>query len=112
MERVRAHPAEPGRTLDARGDRVDGDSGRRLCGVPRGQAGLRLGHARNPKKQAKAEARYPPDRRTERVKEYFRSALGGATAEEYEARLKEASTKLGVAGPEAPAERRRTAGTE
>jgi hypothetical protein len=32
---------------------------------------------RRPKKQAKAEARFPPDRRTERFKEAFRDIVGG-----------------------------------
>ncbi|HEU4393279.1 MAG TPA: hypothetical protein VFR04_06545 [Solirubrobacterales bacterium] len=34
---------------------------------------------RRPKKQAKAEARFPPDRRTERVKDAFRDIVGGKT---------------------------------
>ncbi len=45
--------------------------------------------ARNPGKQAKAERRFRSDRRTERLKERFRDAVGGATGEEYEARLTE-----------------------
>jgi hypothetical protein len=43
--------------------------------------------ARNPEKQARSEARFPPDRRTERVKRLVRDALGGAPQEEYEAKL-------------------------
>jgi hypothetical protein len=42
---------------------------------------------RNPRKQERAEARFPPDRRTERFKERVRDLIGGVTAEEYEARL-------------------------
>jgi hypothetical protein len=42
---------------------------------------------RNPAKQAKAEHRFPPDRRTERLKEGLRTALGGSTEEEYEAKI-------------------------
>ena len=36
---------------------------------------------RRPKKQAKAEARFHPDRRTERFKEAFRDAVGGKPSE-------------------------------
>jgi hypothetical protein len=36
---------------------------------------------RRPKKQAKAEARFPPDRRTERFKEAFRDIVGGKPSE-------------------------------
>jgi hypothetical protein len=36
---------------------------------------------RNPKKQAKAEGRFPPDRRTERFKEAFRDIVGGKPSE-------------------------------
>lgn len=42
---------------------------------------------RNPAKQAKAEQRFRPDRRTERFKEAFRDAVGGAPSEVYEAKL-------------------------
>jgi hypothetical protein len=35
---------------------------------------------RRPKKQARAEARFPPDRRTERFKNAFRDLVGGAPA--------------------------------
>jgi hypothetical protein len=40
-----------------------------------------------PHKQAKAEQRFRPDRRTELLKERVRDAIGGVTGEEYEARL-------------------------
>lgn len=36
---------------------------------------------RRPKKQAKAEGRFPPDRRTERFKEAFRDIVGGKPSE-------------------------------
>ena len=36
---------------------------------------------RNPKKQAKAEERFPPDRRTERFKNAFRDIVGGKPSE-------------------------------
>jgi hypothetical protein len=42
---------------------------------------------RNPAKQAKAEARFAPGRRTDRFKEKLRDLLGGVTEAEYEARL-------------------------
>ena len=64
---------------------------------------------RDPEKQRRAEARFPPGRRTERVKKRFRDAVGGVTREEYAAR---------IAAREAPSEtvaevraRARAAGT-
>ncbi len=42
---------------------------------------------RNPKKQAKSEQRFRPDRRTERVKERIRDAIGGSTEDEYLAKI-------------------------
>jgi hypothetical protein len=42
---------------------------------------------RNPNKQARAEARFHPGRRTDRFKERLRDLVGGATEEEYEAKL-------------------------
>jgi hypothetical protein len=44
---------------------------------------------RNPKKQTRAESRFRPGRRTDRFKERLRDALGGATEEEYEAKIAE-----------------------
>lgn len=44
---------------------------------------------RKPRKQAKAEARFRPDRRTERIKERFRDAVGGETQAAYQAKLAE-----------------------
>ena len=46
---------------------------------------------RNPRKQAKAEARFRADRRTERVKERVRDAVGGETQADYEAKLRQRS---------------------
>ena len=42
---------------------------------------------RNPRKQAKAEARFQASRRTERLKERFRDTVGGETQAAYEAKL-------------------------
>ena len=42
---------------------------------------------RRPAKQARAEQRFPPDRRTERFKEAFRDAVGGSPEQEYEAKI-------------------------
>jgi len=43
--------------------------------------------ARNPRKQARAGERFRPDRRTERLKEGFRDAVGGTAEEIFEAEL-------------------------
>ena len=49
---------------------------------------------RNPAKQAKAEERFRPERRTEHLKERFRDAVGGKTKEVFEAKLaEEAATR-------------------
>jgi hypothetical protein len=45
-----------------------------------GWARRRYGH-RRPDKQVKAEARFPPDRRTERFKDAFRDIIGGKPSE-------------------------------
>jgi hypothetical protein len=42
---------------------------------------------RNPKKQARAERRFPPDRRTDRVKDRLRDILGGTPEDEYLAKV-------------------------
>jgi hypothetical protein len=42
---------------------------------------------RNPAKQANAEQRFRPDRRTERLKDRFRDAVGGTPTEVYEAKV-------------------------
>ena len=46
---------------------------------------------RQPKKQAKAEERFPPDRRTERFKNAFRDIVGGKPSEGVAARDDEAA---------------------
>jgi lysyl-tRNA synthetase class 2 len=42
--------------------------------------------ARASRKQALAEQRFAPDRRTERLKERFRDAIGGTTSDVFEAK--------------------------
>ena len=42
---------------------------------------------RNPAKQAKSEQRFRPDRRTDRIKDRLRDAIGGSTDEEYLAKI-------------------------
>jgi hypothetical protein len=56
-------------------------------GKPESPWGRRFYGERRPEKQAKALARFHPDRRTERFKQRFRDLVGGATEEEYEAKL-------------------------
>ena len=56
-------------------------------GKPRSPWARRFYGERRPRKQAKAEQRFRPDRRTELLKERVRDAIGGVTGEEYEARL-------------------------
>jgi len=58
-------------------------------GKPGSLWGRRFYGDRNPAKQAKAEARFRPDRRTERFKQRFRDIVGGATEQEYEAKLEQ-----------------------
>ena len=60
-------------------------------GKPHSPWARRFYSDRNPGKQAKAEERFAPDRRTERFKERFRDAVGGSTEEVYEAKLAEHS---------------------
>jgi hypothetical protein len=56
-------------------------------GKPHSSWAKRFYGERNPGKQAKAEARFAPGRRTERFKERVWDAIGGAPEEEYEAKL-------------------------
>jgi hypothetical protein len=42
---------------------------------------------RDPDKQAKAEQRFRPDRRTDRIKDRIRDAIGGSTEQEYLAKI-------------------------
>ncbi len=60
-------------------------------GKPNSPWARRFYGERNPRKQAKAERRFRPDRRTERIKERFRDMVGGVTEQEYQARLKAGS---------------------
>jgi hypothetical protein len=55
---------------------------------------------RRPHKQAKAEARFPPDRRTERFKEAFRDIVGGKPSEGLAAMGDEAAAATREAGAE------------
>lgn len=55
---------------------------------------------RRPKKQARAEARFPPDRRTERFKNAFRDIVGGKPSEGLAAASKEAIAATREAGQE------------
>ncbi len=55
---------------------------------------------RRPRKQAKAEARFPPDRRTERFKEAFRDIVGGKPSEGLAAMGDEAAAATREAGAE------------
>ncbi len=48
---------------------------------------------RDPEKQAKAEARFPPDRRTERFKNAFRDIVGGKPSEGVAAARDEAARR-------------------
>jgi hypothetical protein len=60
-------------------------------GKPHSPWAKRFYSERNPRKQAKAEQRFAPERRTQRFKERFRDAVGGSTEEVYEAKLAEHS---------------------
>ncbi len=55
---------------------------------------------RRPKKQAKSEKRFPPDRRTERFKEAFRDIVGGKPSEGVAAARDEAFAATREAGAE------------
>jgi hypothetical protein len=56
-------------------------------GKPNSPWAKRFYGERNPKKQAKAEQRFRPDRRTERFKEAFRDAIGGSPTDEYDEKV-------------------------
>lgn len=55
---------------------------------------------RNPKKQARSEARFPPDRRTDRFKNAFRDIVGGKPSEGLAAARDEAVAATREAGDE------------
>jgi hypothetical protein len=61
-------------------------------GKPRSPWAKRFYGDRHPRKQAKAERRFRADRRTRRLKERFRDAIGGETDEVYRARLAAAAS--------------------
>ena len=50
--------------------------------------------ARNPRKEARAQRRFHPGRRTDVFKERLRDEIGGVTEEEYQARLAAAATPV------------------
>jgi hypothetical protein len=56
-------------------------------GKPNSPWARRFYGERRPEKQAKAVERFRPDRRTERFKQRFRDVVGGATEDEYKAKL-------------------------
>ncbi len=56
-------------------------------GKPNSTWARRFYGERHPRKQIKAQERFPPGRRTERFKEGFRDAVGGTPTEVYEAKL-------------------------
>ncbi|MGN6255237.1 MAG: hypothetical protein ACTHO8_09705 [Solirubrobacterales bacterium] len=56
--------------------------------------------ARNPDKQSRSEARFPPDRRTERFKNAFRDVVGGKPSEGLAAAREEAFAATREAGEE------------
>jgi hypothetical protein len=56
-------------------------------GKPNSPWARRFYGERRPEKQAKAVERFRPDRRTERFKQRFRDIVGGATEEQYAAKL-------------------------
>ena len=67
---------------------------------------------RRPKKQAKAEARFRPDRRTERFKEAFRDIVGGKPSEGLEAAREEAVAATREASAEVRHRAEKVAGSE
>jgi hypothetical protein len=62
-------------------------------GKPRSPWAKRFYRDRSPRKQAKAERRFRPDRRTERFKERFRDVVGGETQAAYQAALAERAAR-------------------
>ena len=66
-------------------------------GKPRSPWARRFYGVRNERKQAKAERRFPPGRRTQRIKERLRDAVGGQTNAVYQAKLAERAATGGAA---------------
>jgi len=56
-------------------------------GKPESAWARRFYGTRRPDKQAKAEQRFRPDRRTEQVKKWVRDGVGGTPTQEYEAKV-------------------------
>ena len=56
-------------------------------GKPDSRWARRFYGERNPAKQARSEARFPPNRRSERIKNSIRDALGGSPEDEYLAKV-------------------------
>jgi hypothetical protein len=56
-------------------------------GKPNSAWARRFYGERNPHKQAKAEHRFRPDRRTDRFKEWVRTVIGGSTEADYLAKI-------------------------
>jgi hypothetical protein len=59
-------------------------------GKPKSAWARRRYGERNPKKQAKSEARFRPDRRTDRIKNAIRDIIGGKPSEGLESAREEA----------------------
>jgi hypothetical protein len=72
---------------------------------PRSLWAKRFYGARRPAKQARAEHRFRPDRRTDQIKDRLRDAIGGVTEEEYEAQLAAAAPSPGSTAGTPQAER-------
>jgi hypothetical protein len=81
-------------------------------GKPRSAWARRRYGERRPKKQAKAEKRFPPDRRTDRFKNAFRDIVGGKPSEGVAAARDEAFAATREAGEEVRARAERVAHAE
>jgi hypothetical protein len=77
-------------------------------GKPRSPWAKRFYDGRLPRKQAKAERRFRPDRRTERFKERLRDAIGGTPGDVYQAKLTARGTGAGSPAREPVGTRRET----
>ena len=71
-------------------------------GKPSSMWARRFYGERAPRKQAKAERRFAPTRRTDRLKERFRDAVGGVPQQEYEAKLAQREAATPEAAEETP----------
>jgi hypothetical protein len=77
-------------------------------GKPRSPWAKRFYDGRLPRKQAKAERRFRPDRRTERFKERLRDAIGGTPGDVYQAKLAARGAGAGTPPREPVGTRRET----